>query len=149
MTSRIPVALARDHLLPAAFTQVNAGGTPTLGLALSTGAALLFLLTGSFREVTAVMAFFFVANYVMAYLAVFVLRWREPQAPRPFRALGHPLSTGLALLLSLAFLVGAFAGDTRNSVRALLVLAASYPVYRCVRRFHTGKNATDAGTDPG
>ena len=148
MTSRIPVALARDGLLPARFAEVNAGGTPTLGLVLSTGAALLFLLTGSFRQVTAVMAFFFVANYVMAYLAVFVLRWREPQAPRPFRALGHPLSTGLALLLSLAFLVAAFAGDTRNSVGALLVLAGSYPVYRCVRRFAQAPGAGAHETDP-
>jgi APA family basic amino acid/polyamine antiporter len=147
MTSRIPLAMARDGLLPGAFAQVNPGGTPILGLALSTAAAVAFIWTGSFREVTAVMAFFFVANYVMAYLAVFVLRRREPQAPRPFRAWGHPASTGLALLLSLGFLIGAVAGDTANSLRALLVLAASYPVYRCVR-WTRKPHAAHAGTDP-
>jgi APA family basic amino acid/polyamine antiporter len=134
MASRIPVALGRDGLLPPAFARVNEGGTPAVGLWSSTAAAALFILTGSFTEVVAVMAFFFVANYVLAHVAVFVLRRREPAAPRPFRAWGYPLTTVLALLLSLAFLAGAVASDPRNSGRALLVLAASYPVYRLARR---------------
>jgi APA family basic amino acid/polyamine antiporter len=134
MASRIPLAMGRDHLLPAACARVNAGGTPTVGLALSTLVAVLFIVTGSFRQVMAVMAFFFVADYVVAYLAVFVLRRREPGASRPYRAPGYPVTTAAALLLSVAFLVAAVAGDTRNSVLSLLALAASYPVYRLIRR---------------
>ena len=134
MASRIPLALARERLLPAAFAQVNAGGTPGLSLLLSTAVAVLFIVSGPFRQVLAVMTFFFVANYVMSLLAVFVLRRREPATPRPYRAWGYPVTTGLALLVSLAFLAGAIALDSRNSVRALLVLAASYPVYRLIRR---------------
>ena len=139
MAARIPLALARDGLLPAAFTRVNEGGTPIVGHAVSTVGALLFVLTGSFRRVLAVMAFFFVANYVIAFLAVFVLRRREPGAERPFRVPGYPFTTALALVVSLAFLVGVVAGDTRNSVGALLVLAASYPVYRLGQRLRWSK----------
>jgi APA family basic amino acid/polyamine antiporter len=135
MASRIPLALGRDGILPPAFTQVNRGGTPLLGHLVSTVGTLLFVLTGSFPRVLAVMAFFFVANYVVAFLAVFVLRRREPDAARPYRARGYPWTTGLALAISVAFLIGAIAGDTRNSVLALLVLAASLPVYRLGRRF--------------
>jgi APA family basic amino acid/polyamine antiporter len=62
-------------------------------------------------------------------LSLFVLRRREPDAPRPWRAIGHPLTTGLALLASLAFLVGAVASDTGNSIKTLLLLALSFPVY--------------------
>jgi APA family basic amino acid/polyamine antiporter len=135
MASRVPLALSRDGLLPGVVARVNAGGTPVVGLLASTVAALLFVLTGSFEKVIAVMAFFFVANYSVAFLAVFVLRRREPQAPRPYRAWGFPFTTALALVVSVAFLVGAVAGDTRNSLHALLVLGASYPVYRLCRRF--------------
>ncbi|WP_394833023.1 APC family permease [Pendulispora rubella] len=135
MGSRTPLAMGRDRLLPEAFTRVNEGGTPALGLLCSAGAAALFILTGSFQQIAAVMAFFFVANYVMAFLAVFVLRRREPRLPRPYRAWGYPYTTGLALLVSVAFLIAAVLGDPRNSVSSLLVLAASYPVYRLVRRF--------------
>jgi APA family basic amino acid/polyamine antiporter len=135
MASRIPLALSRDGLLPAAFSRVNQGGTPAVGLLVSTAGALLFVLTGSFQRVLAVMAFFFVANYVVAFLAIVVLRRRESDAERPYRARGYPWTTGLALVISLAFLVGAVVGDTRNSLLALLVLAVSLPVYRLGRRF--------------
>jgi basic amino acid/polyamine antiporter, APA family len=63
-----------------------------------------------------------------------VLRRREPDRARPFRAWGYPWTTALALLGSMAFLAGAVASDTRNSLYALLLLAASYPGYRLVRR---------------
>jgi APA family basic amino acid/polyamine antiporter len=144
MGSRIAVALTRDRLLPPAFAGVNAGGTPGLGLLTTAAGAALFIVTGSFRQVMAVMTFFFVANYVLAYLAVFVLRRREPAAPRPVRAWGHPFSTALALALAVAFLVGVVAADSAASLRSLLVLAASYPVYRLTRRRH----GTPPGTDP-
>jgi basic amino acid/polyamine antiporter, APA family len=133
MASRIPLAMCRDGLLPAVCGRVNAGGTPTAGLLLSTGVAVLFIASGTFQRVMALMAFFFVANYVMAFAAVFVLRRREPAAPRPYRAWGHPVTTGAALAVSVLFLAGAVAGDTRNSLYALLVLAASYPVYVLTR----------------
>jgi APA family basic amino acid/polyamine antiporter len=129
------VALARDGLLPPIFARVSGGGAPRPGLLASTAAALLFLLTGSFRQVVAVLTVFFVANYVLAFVAVFLLRRREPRTARPYRAWGHPFTTGLALVISVAFLGGAAASDPANTARALLVLAASYPVYRLGRRF--------------
>jgi APA family basic amino acid/polyamine antiporter len=144
MGSRIAVALTRDRLLPAAFAGVNEGGTPGPGLLATAAGAVLFVVTGSFRQVMAAMTFFFVANYVLAYLAVFLLRRREPGAARPVKAWGHPFSTGLALALALAFLVGVVVTDTAASLRSLLVLAASYPVYRLIRR----RDGTLPGRDP-
>ncbi len=80
-----------------------------------------------------VLAFFFVANYTLSFVSVFVLRRREPEKARPYKAWGYPWSTAVALVGSLAFLLGAVAGDTRNSAFALLVLAASYPVFRVMK----------------
>ena len=65
----------------------------------------------------------------MAFLSVFVLRRREPDLPRPYRVWGYPWTTVIVLLGSVAFLVGAIAGDTRNSLWALGLLAISYPVF--------------------
>jgi APA family basic amino acid/polyamine antiporter len=100
-----------------------------------------FILTGSFERVIAIMAFFFVADYALAYTAVFVLRWREPGTERPYRAWGYPWTTGIALAGSLAFLVGAVLSDTRNSLWSLAVLAVSYPLYKL---FGVGKDKSPA-----
>jgi basic amino acid/polyamine antiporter, APA family len=134
MASRVLYALGRDGLGPRPAAHVNAGGTPTIALFLSSVLALGFLATGTFRSVIAVAAFFFVANYTLSFIAVFALRRREPNAPRPYRARGHPWTTGLVLAGSIAFLTGAVVQDTRNSVVALVLLVVSYPVFRVVQR---------------
>jgi APA family basic amino acid/polyamine antiporter len=134
MASRVLYALGRDGLGPRLAVHVNAGGTPTTSLFLSSVLALAFLATGTFRSVIGVAVFFFVANYTLSFLAVFALRRREPSAPRPYRAYAHPWTTGLVLVGSLAFLTGAVVQDTRNSVAALLILLVSYPVFLMVRR---------------
>jgi len=130
MASRIPFAMAKNGMLFSGASRVNRGGTPTVSLFLSVLVAVLFIAGGKiFERVVAIMAFFFVADYAMAYAAVFVLRWRQPELPRPYRAWGYPWTTGLALLGSIAFLIGAIFGDRENSVYAVLVLALSYPLF--------------------
>ena len=77
------------------------------------------------------------ANYTLSFVSVFVLRWREPLKERPYRAWGYPWTTALALIGSVVFLVGAVASDlssgSRDSIYAVLLLAASYPVFRVVK----------------
>ena len=135
MAPRVLYAMSADGLVPRAASDVNRGGTPTGATMASTAVALAFIATGAFNTIIAVLAFFFVANYVLAFAAVFVLRRREPETPRPYRAWGYPWTTGAALLGSLAFLAGAVASDMRTTLYALAVLAASVPAYLLAARW--------------
>jgi len=133
MGSRVLYSFSRDGLGLSGATRVNSGGTPTIAL-IGTGlVALIFLATGTFSTMIAIAAFFFVASYALSFVAVFVLRRREPNAPRPYRAKGHPWTTGFVLLGSIAFLVSAVIADRRNSVYALAIVVVSYPVFRLTR----------------
>jgi APA family basic amino acid/polyamine antiporter len=133
MASRVLFAMSRDGLVTRQAAIVNEGGTPTMALLASTVVALVFVLFGrTFERVITVLAFFFVANYALSFIAVFVLRRREPEKPRPYRAWGYPWTTAMALVGSIAFLIGAIASDTTNSLIALVVLAASYPAFRAI-----------------
>jgi APA family basic amino acid/polyamine antiporter len=133
MASRVLYRLGALGFVPSA-EYVNSGGTPSVGLLLSTVVVLALVLTGTFELVLAITAFFFVANYVLTFASLLILRKREPGAPRPFRAKGHPWTTGGVLVLSVAFLAGAVAADTRNSIYSLVLLAASWPVFHIMRR---------------
>ena len=126
-------AMSCDGLFTHHATTVNKGGTPTITLLVSTIVAVLFIVSGTFNKVLAVIAFFFVSYYAMAFLSVIVLRRREPDLPRPYRVWGYPWTTLIVLIGSIAFLAGAVAGDTRNSLWALALLAVSYPVYLIVK----------------
>jgi APA family basic amino acid/polyamine antiporter len=134
MATRVLFAMSRDGLFTKKAATVNKGGTPTVALFMSALVALLFIFLGQrFEQVITVLAFFFVANYILSFISLFVLRRREPDKPRPYRAWGYPVTPALALLGSILFLVGAIWGDTQNSVYALLLLALSYPVYRMLK----------------
>jgi APA family basic amino acid/polyamine antiporter len=129
IASRIFYGTSAGGLFPKG-ARVSENGTPSLALPVSALVAIGFILRGTFEEVLAVTAFFFVANYLLAFLSVFVLRRREPNAPRPFRAVAHPWTTGFVLAGSTAFLAGSLFADTRNSLWSLGLLVVSWPVYR-------------------
>jgi len=133
MASRVPHAMSGDGLFPRRAAAVNPGGTPTVTLAASSLVAIGFIVSGTFSQVIGVAAFFFVLQYVMSFSAVFALRWREPDRPRPYRAIGYPVTTAISWLGGVAFLVGAVVQDHRNSAIAIGLLVVSYPVYRFLK----------------
>ena len=130
--SRTLYSMSADGLFFRQATKVNQGGTPTIALLLSTIAGMIFVIW-PFERVIAMLSFFFVANYTLSYTSVFVLRKREPELPRPYRAWGYPWLTGVALVASVLFLVGSIATDRKNAPLALGMLILSYPVYRLMK----------------
>ncbi|MGA2428404.1 MAG: APC family permease [Candidatus Acidiferrum sp.] len=137
--SRILYRMSFDGLFFRRAATVNNGGTPAFALLLSTLIAILFVL-GSFERVIAMLSFFFVANYTLTYASLFILRKKEPDMPRPYRAWGYPYTTAIALIGSILFLIGSIATDRDNAPLALYMLIASYPIYR-VMKFAAGRKA--------
>jgi APA family basic amino acid/polyamine antiporter len=126
---RILFAMSRDGLFASQMTTVNRGGTPVGGLLLTTVGALLLIVTGTFEFLLAITAFLFVLIYASGFLAVFILRRREPELKRPFKTWGYPWTTLIVLLGSTLFLVGQVISDTRNSLFAIALIAISYPIF--------------------
>jgi len=133
---RILRSMAQDGLFARWATRVNAGGTPSVGLLVGTLASLAFLALAFkggriFERILAVGAFFIVFNYALAFLSYFGLRRKEPTLERPYRAKSW---TGkLALAGAGIFLIAAVVTDTGNSLIALGVVAAAWPIFLIVR----------------
>jgi APA family basic amino acid/polyamine antiporter len=138
MSTRVLFAISRDGLFAKQAAAVNKGGTPSVALLMSVAVAVLFIVFGeTFEKIISALSFFFVANYTLSFISIFVLRRREPEKQRPYRAWGYPWTTALALIGSVLFLVGAIAADlaggTRYSLYALGLLAVSYPLFRLLK----------------
>jgi len=150
-STRTLYAMSCDRLFFLQAARVNKGGTPVVALFLSTLVGITFIL-GSFERVIAMLSIFFVANYTLSYTSLFVLRKREPNMPRPYRAWGYPWTTAIALAASAAFLLAAFGAEwqnnlprindlrswrvslsTNNSLLTVLLLALSYPLFRILK----------------
>jgi APA family basic amino acid/polyamine antiporter len=75
----------------------------------------------------------------IAVAALFALRRLEPDAPRPFKALGYPLAPAVFIVASLAIVANALWNDLLKPIAAgtawgpsaagLLIIAAGVPVY--------------------
>jgi APA family basic amino acid/polyamine antiporter len=120
--ARILFAMGRDRMLWRRAASVNQRGTPAAAMLATTAVALALIATGTFRRLVAVASFFLAANYFVCCLALIVLRRREPDHVRPFRAWGYPWSAGVVLAGAAAFLAGAAAGDPVNAAGALALL---------------------------
>ena len=79
MAPRVLFAMSRDGLFWRGAREVNRGGTPDIALLISSMLAAAFIVTDTFETVIAKLAFFFVANYTLSFMTLFVLRRREPR----------------------------------------------------------------------
>ncbi len=127
-------AMSRDHLFFKKASEVHPRGTPLLAMWLTTGASVLLVVSGSFETLVAIAAVFFVLCYLSGFVSLFVLRKREPNLERPFRVWGYPWTPGIAAVGSVLFLIGNLFSDTRNSLYAFALIAASYPVFLAMTR---------------
>jgi APA family basic amino acid/polyamine antiporter len=98
------------------MTSVNKGGTPTGVLFLGTAIAVGLVLSGSFETLIAIASFLFVAVYLSSFAAVFVLRGREPELPRPFKMWGYPWTSLAVLFASHAFQVASVVTALHSSL---------------------------------
>ena len=133
-TPRILFALGRDGLFSDRAAVVSDGGTPRTALAITCATALIMILSGTFEQVLALFAVLFLLCYLSAFLAVFVLRFREPARPRPFKDVGYPFSTGIVLLGTVVFLIAAVAEDPRSGVVGAIFVTTCVPAYAWIAR---------------
>jgi APA family basic amino acid/polyamine antiporter len=123
---RIMFAMSRDRLLPSSVAMVNKGGTPSLALWLCTLASGALALSGSFETLVAMGAILFVAVYLSGFVALLVLRKREPELKRPYKVWWYPWSTIAVCVASAAFLAGSVMGDLKHSLFTGILILVSY-----------------------
>jgi APA family basic amino acid/polyamine antiporter len=131
---RILYALGRDGLFADRAQTVNAGGTPVIALLVCTAGAAVLAASGTFEELFLLGAFVGVLLDGSMAIALFVLRRREPGLERPYKAFGYPFAPLLYATIALAIFIGFLVHDPHGSLLGLAAIAASYPLYRLVRR---------------
>jgi amino acid transporter len=143
--ARIYYAVGNDHPLYAWLGTWDARrDTPARSLWLQAVATLalvagLGLDRGAFERMVVFTEAVFWSFLLLAALSLFVLRWREPDAPRPYRVAGYPLTPALfcAACLFMVYASARYAWSQRTSaalwaivLTALGVVASFFSVRR-------------------
>jgi basic amino acid/polyamine antiporter, APA family len=136
---RVYYAMARDGLFFSGAARVHPRyKTPSTSIIAQALWASVLILTGS-RDTLSVYVGFAITLFAgVAVAAVFVLRRREPDAPRPFRALGYPVAPAVFAIASFAIVINAVISDPATSGAGVIVLAAGIPLYLWFERSRRG-----------
>jgi APA family basic amino acid/polyamine antiporter len=134
MAPRILLAIGRDGFFTHKATQVSAGGTPRMALGVSSAVSAALIMSGTFEQIIAIAVVLFLLNYVSAYVALIVLRRKEPATPRPYRAFGYPYTIVILLLGCVLLWIAAIMEDLRSGLFAGILLIACAPLYAWIAR---------------
>jgi APA family basic amino acid/polyamine antiporter len=136
---RIYYAMARDGVFFPAAAQVHPTfKTPHTSIIAQALWTSILILTGSLDTLANYVGFAIILFAGIAVAAVFVLRAREPNAPRPYKTLGYPIAPAIFVLTSLAIVLNALYRDPRQFGLGLLVIASGIPLYVFLTRRRPG-----------
>jgi APA family basic amino acid/polyamine antiporter len=132
---RVYFAMARDGLFAAPAGRVHPRfRAPTRAIVAQAIWSAILVLSGTLSQLVSYTGFAVVLFSGVAVAALFVLRIREPQAPRPFRAWGYPWAPAIFVLASAVIVVNEIVRNPGPSAAGLLIIASGVPVYWWLRR---------------
>ncbi len=137
---RVYYAMARDGLFFRGAGRIHPRyQTPATSIIAQAVWSCLLVLSGSANTLTTYTGFAVVLFAGIAVVSLFVLRQREPDAPRPFKAWGYPLAPGIFAVASLAIVLNALWNDLVIPVRTgapwgpaaagLIIIGLGIPLY--------------------
>ena len=141
MTSaRVYFAMAREKLFFRRLGNVHPRyRTPGAALVVQGAWASILVFSGTFDQLTDMLIFVSWIFYALAAISVFTLRKKMPDAPRPYRVWGYPVTPILFVLFASVYIVFTLYSDISNytsgrspiinSVMGLLWVALGIPGY--------------------
>lgn len=132
--ARVLFAMAHDGVFFAPAGRLNRARVPAAALLMQAAWAALLTLSGTYSELLDYVIFAQLLFYVVTVAAVFVMRLRLPDAPRPYRAWGYPWLPAAYIVATLVLMADLLAVKPRYTWPGLLIALSGVPVYMLRRR---------------
>lgn len=103
--------------------------TPGNALIYQAIVSCLLVFSGSFDQLTDMLVFVQFIFYGAVAVGVFILRKREPDTPRPYKAVGYPVVPILYILFCAYLVVNTIITNPRNAIFGLVLVLLGTPFY--------------------
>nr|WP_255433131.1 amino acid permease [Spirosoma sp. KUDC1026] len=127
--ARLYYAMAQDGLFLKQASHLNKNAVPGRALWLQCLWASLLCLSGTYGDLLDYCTFTSLCFYIVTIGGLFVLRRKEPDAERPYRAFGYPIIPALYMLAGLTICGILLYTKTFNTGMGLLIAGLGIPVY--------------------
>jgi basic amino acid/polyamine antiporter, APA family len=127
--ARLFQAMSHDKLFFRRAKENNSFGVPGYALVTQAVWASLLCLSGSYGDLLEYSTFASLLFYIVTIIAIFVLRKKEPETPRPYKAWGYPVVPLLYIILTSLICIDLVYNKTLNTGIGLIIVALGIPVY--------------------
>jgi basic amino acid/polyamine antiporter, APA family len=129
--ARVYWAMARDGLFFRQAGELSGNGVPAWALVAQAIWTSLLCLTGTYGQLLDYVIFAALVFYALTTTGLFVLRIKQPDVPRPYKAIGYPVLPALYILSAAAVAAILLVADkTRaQALSGLVVVLLGVPVY--------------------
>ncbi|MFT5252793.1 MAG: APA family basic amino acid/polyamine antiporter [Flavobacteriales bacterium] len=129
---RLFFAMANDGLFFKQATELNKNQVPAKALWVQCTWASILAISGKFGDLLTYATFASLLFYILTIIGVFILRKKEPDTARPYKAFGYPFVPALYIVVTVSICLTLLVYDTFNTGLGLGIVALGIPVYYLV-----------------
>jgi len=128
--ARVYYAMSKDGLFFKAVGKLHPKyKTPVAGLLIQAGWATVLCVSGSYSQLLDYIIFAVLVFYILTIVGLFVLRFKQPDAPRPYKALGYPILPGLYIVMAAWICIVLLRYKPQYTWPGLILVLLGIPVY--------------------
>lgn len=132
--ARVYYTMAKDGLFFKNAASLNARAVPQWALWAQCLVASLLCLSGRYGDLLDMISFVVVLFYVLTIVGIFILRKKQPDTPRPYKAFGYPVLPALYIIMGLAFCGLLLVYKPAYTFPGLIIVGIGIPLYFLARR---------------
>ncbi|MGI9102263.1 MAG: APC family permease [Terriglobales bacterium] len=133
--ARVYYAMAKDGLFFRPVARLHPTyKTPAVSLMVQMVWCAILCLSGTYGQLLDYIIFAVLVFYILTIFGLFVLRAKQPDAPRPYRALGYPVLPAIYIVLALFIDIVLLRYKPQYTWPGLVIVLVGIPVYFLWRR---------------
>jgi basic amino acid/polyamine antiporter, APA family len=132
---RVYYAMAKDGLFFKKVGVINKKGVPGFALVVQGVWAVLLCLSGTYGNLLDYVIFAVLIFFTLTILAIFVLRVKRPDIPRPYKAFGYPVIPSLYILTTVCIMIILLIYKPDYTFPGLGIVLLGIPVFYLWRRY--------------
>jgi APA family basic amino acid/polyamine antiporter len=137
---RVYYAMAKDGLFFKKVGEINRFGVPGFALVLQGIWSILLCLSGTYSNLLDYVIFAVLIFFTLTILAIFILRVKRPDIPRPYKAFGYPVVPAIYILATVIIMAILLIYKPDYTFPGLIIVFLGIPVFYLWRR-HLGKHS--------
>ncbi|MFZ0480899.1 MAG: amino acid permease [Terriglobales bacterium] len=128
--ARVYLAMAQDGLFFKRMAVIHPKWrTPAFSLVGQSLWAAVLTMSGRYDMLYTFVMFGMVLSYTLTVIGLFVLRWKKPDLPRPYRCTGYPWLPGIYVLIGAAWTLNTIITRPTEAFWGVAIIAAGVPGY--------------------